>query len=113
MPLTLLFFSDTRSSAIGHFWNIRLRHVSQRKEHSDQKQRVGAIQQPRSAAHRPASPHVFHGGARKRGQHGERLLGRPQLFPPRAAVQGAQRCYKHVAHHAGWSHISNPVLLSG
>lgn len=78
-------------------------HVPQGEEHPDQKQRVGAVQQPRRAAHRPASSHLLHGGPRKRGQHGERLLGWTQLLPPAAAVQGAQCGHQHVAHHAGAS----------
>lgn len=87
------------------YW-LLLQHVPQRKEHPDQKQRFGAVQQPRRAAPRATAPHLLHGRARQRGQHGERLLGRPQLFPPRAAVQGAQCRHKHVAHHAGQSPVS-------
>lgn len=76
-------------------------HVSQGEEHPDQKQRVGAVQQPQRAAHRPAASHLLHGCPRKRCQHGERLMGWTQLLPPAAAVQGAQCGHQHVAHHAG------------
>lgn len=90
----------------------RLPHVSQRKEHPDQKQRLDAVQQPERAAHRAAAPHLLHGGPRQRGQHGQRLLGRPQLFPPSAAVQRAQCGHKHVAHHAGQGTRSERLVTS-
>ncbi|XP_067463921.1 WD repeat-containing protein 54 isoform X2 [Thunnus thynnus] len=78
----------------------KLLDVSQRKEHPDQKQRVCAVQQPQRAAHRPAASHLLHGGPCQCGQHGQRLLGRPQLLPPSAAVQRAKCRYEHIAHHA-------------
>lgn len=79
----------------------RLLHVSQGEEHPAEEQRVRAVQQPERAAHRSEAPHPLHGGPRQRGQHGQRLLGRPELLPPSAAVQRTQRGYKHIPHHAG------------
>ena len=79
----------------------KLLDVSQRKKHPDQKQRVCAVQQPQRAAHRPAASHLLHGGPCQCGQHGQRVLGRPQLLPPSAAVQRAKCRYEHIAHHAG------------
>lgn len=61
-------------------------NVPQRKKHSDKEQRVGSLQQPERPAHRAAMSHLFHGGPRQRGEHGQRLLGRAELFPPTAAV---------------------------
>lgn len=61
-------------------------NVPQREKHSDKEQRVGALQQPERPAHRSAMSHLFHGGPRQRGEHGQRLLGRAELFPPTAAV---------------------------
>lgn len=75
----LLRISETTSSKNGE-------NVPQREKHSDKEQRVRAVQQPERPAHRAALPHLFHGGPRQRGKHGQCVLGRPELFPPTAAI---------------------------
>lgn len=114
--MTFILFSstDTRSPSVISTncaaKRRQLHHVSQGEEHPDQEQRLVALQQPGRAAHRPAAPHLLHGGPRQRGEHGQRVLGRTQLLPPTAAVQGAQCGHKHVAHHAGQTSLSVQLL---
>lgn len=92
-------------------FTVTLRHVSQGKEHPHEKQRIGAVQQPERAAHRSETPHPLHSGPCKRCEHGQRYLGRFQLFSPSAAVQRTQCSNKHISHNAGHVRATSALCL--